>query len=133
MSLVNNVGKFRKLARRECCNYIDGDCIATDCKCVIDTSITSILCKYFIKSVLPLNKELEAHYNDELYSKLCKDCNKRFTSYVKNKLYCPDCTVKNNKERYKKYNRKRNSIEKRIPTTIYTKSVPLNRTFGDVR
>ena len=46
----------------ECCNYIDGNCIALDdgeeCVCVQSISY-SLLCRWFRTAILPQDKELE--------------------------------------------------------------------------
>ena len=54
--------KVRRLARRECCNCVDGNCLLLDdgeeCKCVQLISPYGIYCNYFRKAVLPAEKEL---------------------------------------------------------------------------
>ena len=54
--------KVRKLARRGCCNCVDGSCLLLDdgeeCKCVQLISRYGIYCNYFRKAVLPAEKEL---------------------------------------------------------------------------
>ena len=54
--------KVRRLARRECCNCVDGNCLLLDdgeeCKCVQLISRYGIYCNYFRKAVLPGEKEL---------------------------------------------------------------------------
>ena len=54
--------KVKKLARRECCNCVDGNCLLLDdgeeCKCVQLISRYGIYCNYFRKAVLPAEKEL---------------------------------------------------------------------------
>ena len=54
--------KVRKLARRECCNCVDGNCLLLDdgepCRCVQANSLYGIYCKYFLAAVLPADKEL---------------------------------------------------------------------------
>ena len=54
--------KVRRLARRECCNCVDGNCLLLDdgeeCKCVQLISRYGIYCTYFRKAVLPAEKEL---------------------------------------------------------------------------
>ena len=54
--------KVRKLARRECCNYVDGNCLLLDdgeeCRCVQLISRYGIYCNYFLKAVLLADKEL---------------------------------------------------------------------------
>ena len=54
--------KVRKLARRMCCNCVDGNCLLLDdgeeCKCVQLISRYGINCNYYLKAVLPADKEL---------------------------------------------------------------------------
>lgn len=55
--------KVRKLARRKCCNCVDGNCLLLDdgeedCRCVQLISRYGIYCTYFRKVVLPAEKEL---------------------------------------------------------------------------
>ena len=54
--------KVRRLARRECCNRVDGNCLLLDdgeeCKCVQLISRYGINCNYYLKAVLPADKEL---------------------------------------------------------------------------
>ena len=54
--------KVRKLARRECCNCVNGNCLLLDdgepCRCVQANSLYGIYCKYFLTAVLPADKEL---------------------------------------------------------------------------
>ena len=62
--------KVRKLARRKCCNCVDGNCLllsagksicsdnGEECKCVQLISQYGIYCNYFRKAVLPAEKEL---------------------------------------------------------------------------
>ena len=59
---VKQSAKVRKLARRECCNCVDGNCLLLDdgveCKCVQLISRYGINCNYFLKAVLPAEKIL---------------------------------------------------------------------------
>ena len=54
--------KINRLVRRECCNYDTGCCLLLDygekCRCVQVISRYGIYCKYFISSVLPIDKYL---------------------------------------------------------------------------
>ena len=62
--------KVRKLAHRECCNCVGGNCQllgisqkrcsddGEECKCVQLISRYGIYCNYFRKAVLPAEKEL---------------------------------------------------------------------------
>ena len=61
---VMDYRQYRRVRRlvHECCNYIDGNCIALDdgeeCVCVQSISY-SLLCRWFRTAVLPQDKELE--------------------------------------------------------------------------
>ncbi len=61
---VMDYRQYRRVRRlvHECCNYIDGNCIALDdgeeCVCVQSISY-SLLCRWFRAAVLPQDKELE--------------------------------------------------------------------------
>ena len=54
--------KVRKLARRGCCNCVDGNCLLLDDdeegQCVQLISRYGINCNYFLNAVLPAEKEL---------------------------------------------------------------------------
>ena len=58
----NQSAKVRKLARRECCNCVDGNCLllgdGEECKCVQLISRYGIYCNYFRKAVLLAKNEL---------------------------------------------------------------------------
>ena len=55
-------GRVNKLVRRRCCCYDHGNCILLDdgeeTKCVQLISRCGIYCNYFLKAVLPAEKEL---------------------------------------------------------------------------
>ena len=54
--------RVRKLARKECCNCVNGNCLLLDdgepCRCVQLISRYGINCNYFLKAVLPAEKIL---------------------------------------------------------------------------
>ena len=54
--------KINRLIRKECCNYDKDRCLLLDygerCQCVHVISCYGIYCKYFISSVLPIDKKL---------------------------------------------------------------------------
>ena len=54
--------KVRKLARKECYNCVNGNCLLLDdgepCRCVQLISRYGINCNYFLNAVLPAEKEL---------------------------------------------------------------------------
>ena len=74
--------RARKLIRRLCANYDEGNCLALDegegCVCVQSISY-SLLCRYFKEAVLPADAELCAAIGQgagEL--KRCRSCGKPF-------------------------------------------------------
>ena len=56
--------KIKTLVRRTCCNCYKGNCLLLDdgeeSKCVQLISRYGIYCNYFLKAVLPIEKELYA-------------------------------------------------------------------------
>ena len=79
--------RARKLIRRLCANYDEGNCLALDegegCVCVQSISY-SLLCRYFKEAVLPADAELCAAIGqgaDEL--KRCRSCGKPFQARSK--------------------------------------------------
>lgn len=74
--LVMDYRQYRRVRRlvHECCNYIDGNCIALDdgeeCVCVQSISY-SLLCRWFRAAVLPQDKELETALFHRLNAKKC--------------------------------------------------------------
>ena len=54
--------KINALVRRSCCNYFKGHCLllddGEDAKCMQLISRYGIYCNYFLKAVLPAEKEL---------------------------------------------------------------------------
>lgn len=102
---IKQANKVKELIKKECTNYIDGQCILLDTNCSQMRCMYSVLCKYFINSVLPLDKKLykellpDAEETSGLYNKVCKYCNKQFTSDKKNEQYCDKCKDKVKKEK----------------------------------
>ena len=89
--------RARKLIRRLCANYDEGNCLALDegegCVCVQSISY-SLLCRYFKEAVLPADAELCAAIGqgaDEL--KRCRSCGKPFQARSNRALYCPRCAA----------------------------------------
>ena len=78
----------------ECCNYDNGNCILLDngepCICVQSISY-SLLCRWFIAAVLPLDKQLEAALFHRVDRKLCTECGGYFLPKSNRGKYCPDC------------------------------------------
>lgn len=81
---VMDYRQYRRVRRlvHECCNYIDGNCIALDdgeeCVCVQSISY-SLLCRWFRAAVLPQDKELETALFHRLNAKKCTVCGALFT------------------------------------------------------
>ena len=75
---VMDYRQYRRVRRlvHECCNYIDGNCIALDdgeeCVCVQSISY-SLLCRWFRAAVLPQDKELETALFHRLNAKKCAE------------------------------------------------------------
>ena len=73
---VMDYRQYRRARRlvHECCNYIDGNCIALDdgeeCVCVQSISY-SLLCRWFRAAVLPQDKELETALFHRMNAKKC--------------------------------------------------------------
>lgn len=83
--------------QHECCNYDNGNCILLDngepCVCVQSISY-SLLCRWFIAAVLPLDGKLEAALLHRADRKRCTECGGYFLPKSNRGKYCPDCTVK---------------------------------------
>ena len=78
----------------ECCNYDNGNCIALDygepCVCVQSISY-SLLCRWFIAAVLPLDWKLEAALLHRAELKRCSECGGQFLPKSNRGKYCPEC------------------------------------------
>ena len=86
-----------RAARRlvhECCNYDNGNCIVLDngepCVCVQSISY-SLLCRWFISAVLPLDWKLEAALLHRAELKRCSECGGQFLPKSNRGKYCPEC------------------------------------------
>ena len=97
----------------ECCNYIDGNCIALDAgeECICVPSISySLLCRWFRAAVLPQDKELETALFHRLNAKKCAVCGALFTPGSNRAKYCPECAAR--MKRVNAAKRKRKQREK---------------------
>ena len=96
---VMDYRQYRRVRRlvHECCNYIDGNCIALDdgeeCVCVQSISY-SLLCRWFRTAVLPQDKELETALFHRLNAKKCAVCRALFTPGSNRAKYCPECAAR---------------------------------------
>ena len=92
---VMDYRQYRRARRlvHECCNYIDGNCIALDdgeeCVCVQSISY-SLLCRWFRAAVLPQDKELETALFHRMNAKKCAVCGALFTPGSNRAKYCPE-------------------------------------------
>ena len=96
---VMDYRQYRRVRRlvHECCNYIDGNCIALDDgeKCVCVQSISySLLCRWFRTAVLPQDKELETALFHRMNAKKCAVCGALFTPGSNRAKYCPECAAR---------------------------------------
>ena len=89
--------RARKLIRRLCANYDEGNCLALDegegCVCVQSISY-SLLCQYFREAVLPADAELCAAIGqgaDEL--KHCRSCGKPFQALNRERKPVNECAA----------------------------------------
>ena len=96
--------QYRRVRRmvHECCNYIDGNCIALDdgeeCVCVQSISY-SLLCRWFRAAVLPQDKELETAL---------------FIPGSNRAKYCPECAA-----RMKRINAAKSKDIRQVLTELY--------------
>ena len=68
-----------KLVRKECCNYVDGLCVALDCPCP-QLITRSLNCKWFHHAVLPGNTSLYVEITgDRGKTKACAACGDKKT------------------------------------------------------
>ena len=86
--------KVNSLVKRECCNCDSGNCILLDdgeeCGCPQLISY-SLLCKWFLTAVLPIDKLLYAELFKTEDKKRCTECGAFFASKSNSVKYCPDC------------------------------------------
>ena len=86
--------KVNSLVKRECCNCDSGNCILLDDgeECVCPQLISySLLCKWFLTAVLPIDKLLYAELFKTEDKKRCTECGAFFASKSNSVKYCPDC------------------------------------------
>ncbi len=96
-----------KLAKKACCNCYDGYCVLLDTLC--PQCITrSLICKWFIKSVLPADVPLHVELTgDKGKSKSCAMCGKLFLPRSNSANYCPDCAKERAKQQKRDYMRRK--------------------------
>ena len=94
----------------ECCNYDNGNCILLDngepCVCVQSISY-SLLCRWFIAAVLPLDGKLEAALLHRADRKKCVLCGGYYLPKSNRAKYCPECAVAARRKKEAERQRKR--------------------------
>jgi len=93
--LFENTIKVRALIKKECCNYDNGNCVLLDNKCPQVTA-QKLMCGWFKKAVLPLDKILEVRvYGERVQSqRKCVECGKSFLPTNNKSKYCKKCLPK---------------------------------------
>ena len=90
------------LIRRACANYDGptGECLPLDCACPQLHSRGSLLCKYFRRSVLPMDGPLQWHLTGGAEGmKRCAACGDAFAATSNRAKYCPACRGAERKKR----------------------------------
>lgn len=106
----NQLRRVRRLIRKRCCNYNDGDCLLFDwpeCSVCPQWISYSLLCKWFHYAVLPNDKELESEILGPKPTRYCKVCGAPLFQARKNRKYCERCAVLVRREKEAKRQRER--------------------------
>ena len=98
--------RANKLIRRMCANFMDGECVCLDCECPQIISY-SLLCKYFKRAVLPLDKELEAEVVKTNPISVCKDCGAVIEKTCNKRQFCDACAKRRHRKVKAEYIRNR--------------------------
>ena len=107
------IRKIKKLAREECCNYFDGQCVYGHNRAAIHPKYAAIRdgaigCDYFLECVLPLDPELNKAVWAELLRyeevetpawKNCERCGQPYLPNSNRQKYCPECRPIQEKKR----------------------------------
>ena len=87
--------RVNSLIKKMCCNYDNGHCILLDdgdpCVCPQIITFSHIICKYFKRSVLPLDKELYIEVTKPKNTRICQNCGKSYEAANSKFKYCSDC------------------------------------------
>ncbi len=84
-----------QLIRRECCNCYEGNCLLLDdgelepCPQMLTNSL---LCRWFRREVLPIDKALEAEIMGQDGVKTCEACGRPFRAVSNRAKYCGECS-----------------------------------------
>ena len=87
--------RTKRLIRRLCANYEDGNCLALDDgePCVCPQTISySLLCRYFHDAVLPADPALHAEVMEKDASRRCKRCGGPFLPTGSRSLDGKECS-----------------------------------------
>ena len=115
--LFENASKARTLIKNECCNYDSGNCVLLDKgvyhKCPQMTA-DKIICGWFVKAVLPIDKILEVKINGikEDTKKKCAECGKSFVPANNKAKYCRKCVSKVVKRQNSERQRQKRSMSR---------------------
>ena len=108
--------KVKKVVKKQCCNYIDGNCILLEgldpCPCP-QLITRSLICRWFLVAVLPGERGLEQELIKKGERKRCEVCGSTYYSASNRSKYCADCAAKVKRWQQAEYaRRKRASVEK---------------------
>ncbi len=109
---VKDCGQFFKLAKAECCNYVESGphkikgycCMEPGCshRCLLTSGNP---CKWFVEAVLPLDPDLELEWQklfaaDSARKSIFRtcECGKHFKPSSNRQQCCPECAEKSRKK-----------------------------------
>ena len=105
----------KKVIRKQCCNYDDGNCIRLDgiepCPCP-QLITRSLICKWFRTAVLPGEPELEQELLQHGECKHCVECGAVYYSASNRSKYCAACAEKIKRRQQAEYARRRRASNK---------------------
>ena len=106
----DQLSRVRKLIRKMCCNYDEGNCLLFDwpeCSICPQWITYSLLCKWFRDAVLPNDRRLESELYGTRPAGYCKNCGKPLFRKAKNQKYCNRCSALVRREKEAKRQRER--------------------------
>ncbi len=102
--------RARRLIRRLCANYDNGNCLLLDdgdtCPCP-QLIARTLICKYFRAAVLPVDRALWAEIMAERPVKSCRTCGAPIFSLSNAAKYCPACAARERRRRDRERKRDR--------------------------
>ena len=110
--IMLNPQSFReiaKLIKSCCCNCYNGNCLLLDdgdtCVCPQIITQSHIICRYFLKAVLPGDKDLFRSISGQVPAEtiICKGCGKKTERTGRNQKYCPECAFIKQRQRNAEY------------------------------